>query len=423
MTRTELLEIVGNGENSEIEFKRDDAMPHELAREISALLNFGGGHVLLGVEDNGQITGLTRDCKATERWALEAVCDNVQPKFIPIWSCMQDSEGRFVGIISIPKDSPSKPYKARQPNRSWVTYIRHGSTSRVASHEEELQLHQSRRLMRYDRKPVPGTDIQDLDFERIANYFSVIQARRMPTLEKMSIWRQVLLGIGMLADIDGISVPTVAGLLLFGVNPNRRLPQAGITAAAFPSLEKEDSTVGEECIRGPLVPTLSPRARVLDKGVIDRAISFLSRNMGTVAWLDSGRRRRRRAFPLDAVRESIVNAVAHRDYTLVSADIEISLYCDRLEVISPGRLPHRMTVEKMKIGARVARNELLRETLRDYGAIQHLGTGVPNRIIGSMRAHNGTEPDLIEEDDRFIVRLWKQRDRESEVPGTDRGEA
>jgi ATP-dependent DNA helicase RecG len=86
----------------------------------------------------------------------------------------------------------------------------------------------------------------------------------------------------------------------------------------------------------------------------------------------------------------------------------VSLYSDRLEVLSPGRLPNGVTVEKMRDGLRAARNELLKDILRDYGYVEHLGMGVRNRIIQSMRAHNGTEPDLVEEETRFIVRLWKE---------------
>ena len=72
------------------------------------------------------------------------------------------------------------------------------------------------------------------------------------------------------------------------------------------------------------------------------------------------------------------------------------MYRDRLEVISPGRLPNSVTVEKMREGVlRVSRNELVKDVLRDYGYVEHLGMGVRNRIIGSMRDHNGTEPDLI----------------------------
>ena len=124
--------------------------------------------------------------------------------------------------------------------------------------------------------------------------------------------------------------------------------------------------------------------------------------------VEGGRRRRKRAFPIDAVREAVVNAVAHRDYAREETDIFVTMYRDRMEVISPGRLPNGVTVEKMREGVvRAARNELFKEILRDYGYIEHYGMGVRSRIIESVRCHNGTAPDLVEEDDRFIVRLWR----------------
>jgi len=89
----------------------------------------------------------------------------------------------------------------------------------------------------------------------------------------------------------------------------------------------------------------------------------------------------------------------------------LALYSDRLEVISPGILPNGITAERMRAGCRVARNELLKEVMRDYGYLDSIGMGVPRMIIRGMRGHNGTEPDLTEEEDRFIVRLWKEKSR------------
>ena len=85
-------------------------------------------------------------------------------------------------------------------------------------------------------------------------------------------------------------------------------------------------------------------------------------------------------------------------------DIELSLYADRLEIVSPGRLPNTVTVEKMRTGCRASRNELTRDVLRDYRYIEASGLGVPRKIVAGMRAHNGTDPDLIEEDYSFTVR-------------------
>ena len=80
-----------------------------------------------------------------------------------------------------------------------------------------------------------------------------------------------------------------------------------------------------------------------------------------------------------------------------------------MEVISPGRLPNGITPERMRVGCRSARNELLKDVMRDYGYLEHMGMGVPRKIVRGMKEHNDTEPDLVEEGERFTVRLWKDR--------------
>ena len=406
MNRTILLEMIRNGENSSVEFKRDDVHRDSIAKEFSALLNLEGGYILLGVEDNGFVSGLTRSREDAERWVMNIAHQNIQPSFIPSWSPIPLDDGTVVGVIELPAASPGKPHKARQGS-AWVTFMRVGSTSREANREEEGRLYQASHLMRYDIRPVLDTGYESLDRERLENYFRIVLDREAPARNDHQSWRRTLTNIDILAEAAEATVTTAAGLLLFGEYPNRRLPQAGITATAFPRDEKDYDTIDEELIRGPLVSLLSAGKRPVDKGVIDRTVDFVDRNLGTVAWLEGGRRLRKKELPLDAVREAIVNAVAHRDYTLIGTDVEVSLYQDRLEVISPGRLPNGVTVEKMAEGLRAARNELLKEILRDYGYVDHLGMGVRNKIIGSMRTHNGTRPDLIEDENRFTVRLWK----------------
>ncbi len=407
MNKSTLFELVAGGEGSRVEFKRDDCRPEDIAKEVSALLNLEGGAILLGVEDEGQISGLTRNRKDAEEWVMNIARHNLQPPVIPVWTCIEVEAGKMVGVIELAADSPGKPHKARRGS-SWVTFSRTGSTSRQATREEEGRLYQASKMVRYEIKAVQDTGLDSLDMERVQNYFRDILKRPSPSLSDLENWRKLLCNSDLLVETRDELQASVAGLLLFGANPNRRLPQAGITAVAFAGAEKGYNTVDEERIRGPLISLVSRRGAVQEKGVIDHALDFVHRNMGSTAWLESGRRRRKKAFPMDAVREAIVNAVTHRDYAREGTDIEVSLYDDRLEVISPGHLPNGVTVEKMKEGVvRVARNELLKEILRDYGYVEHYGMGVRHRIIESMRSHNSTEPDLVEEDHRFIVRLWK----------------
>ena len=405
----DLLEIIRNGENSSVEFKEDGAHRDSIAKEMSALLNFEGGLILLGVADDGSTLGISRSRKDCEIWVMDIAHNNVDPAFIPHWSSVNIG-GKTVGVIGLPVDAPEKPYKARR-GQAWVTYIRRGSTSREATRFEEGRLYQDSQIVRFDIRPVIGTNVESLDRRLVKNYFNVVLKRDVPIVEDPIWWNRTLSNMDILTVVGDQQVTTAAGLLLFGKYPNRRLPQAGITATVFPGMEKDYDFGDAERIRGPLVSRVTEDGHASQYGVIDRAIQFVKRNVKHVGSLEGGRLRNVRELPDDAIRETVVNAVAHRDYSIAGTDIELSMYSDRLEVISPGRLPNGVTVEKMADGLRAARNELIKEVLRDYGYVEHLGMGVRNRIIGSMNAHNGTVPDLVESDQRFMVRLWKS------VPG------
>lgn len=405
MRRIDLLEMIRAGENSQTEFKRDDIAPEVLAKELTALLNHEGGWLLLGVGDDREILGLNRSPREAEEWVMNVARHNIQPATSLGWYPV-GIEGKIVGAVAIPSDSRGKPHKALRRS-AWITFVRVGTTAREATREEEARLYQAAGLIRYDVTPVPDTSLVDLDGHWLENYFRVVLERDAPDHQNGTEWQRVLLNLDLLGHSAQAVCATVAGLLLFGKNPNRRLPQSGVTATAFSGRDKDYDTIEEELIRGPLASVITSQGRAVEKGVIDRTVDFVNRNAGTTAQLDGGRRIRRPVFPLDAVREAVVNAVVHRDYTIAHTDLEVSLYADRLEVISPGRLPNGVTVEKMKEGVRVARNEILKEVLRDWGYVEHRGMGVRNRIIRSMREHNGTEPDLVEDETRFIVRLWK----------------
>ena len=135
-------------------------------------------------------------------------------------------------------------------------------------------------------------------------------------------------------------------------------------------------------------------------------MQFIRRNtVVEVGLADGARRDERWTYPEAAVREALVNALIHRDYLLFSTDIELSLYSDRLEIISPGRLPNGITPERMRAGCRASRNQLIKDVMRDYGYLEHMGMGVPRKIVQGMLEHNGTVPELYEQDERFTVIL------------------
>ena len=200
---------------------------------------------------------------------------------------------------------------------------------------------------------------------------------------------------------------TLAGILLFGKKPNRYLPQAGIHAAAFPGIEKDYAVIERAQIQGAMTPLFGEDGEKIEHGLVEKAVSFVRRNTSTTAHLiDGSRRQDRPQYPEEAVRETIVNALIHRDYLLASTDIELLIFKNRLEVVSPGKLPDGITPEKMRTGVRSPRNDLLRYVMGDYNYLEHLGMGVSRKIVKEMREHNQTEPELIEENERFTVRLF-----------------
>lgn len=147
----------------------------------------------------------------------------------------------------------------------------------------------------------------------------------------------------------------------------------------------------------------------MESGLVEQALDFVRRNTEPAAALDGGRRVDRAAYPETVLREVIVNALVHRDYSIAGSDVTLAVFSDRLEVQSPGRLPNTVTVEGMKAGLRYARNQNLVNVLRDYRYVDFRGMGVREKVIPGMRQHNGTDPDLLSEDARFTVRLWKER--------------
>ena len=395
--RTQLLEIIANGENSGVEFKRDVIVNHQLARELVAFSNLTGGMVLLGVDDDGSISGLTRT--DIEEWVMTACRDKIRPAIIPFFETIRDVEpGKDVAIVRVTRGFD---VHSLWHNNRHTYFIRVGTQSREPTPEELGRLFQQRGTFRAELRPVSGSTLADLDRWRLRDYFGRIRQQDVPDDEDVAAWEVLLLNTEIMAE-DGM---TVAGMLLFGRMPNRFLPHAGIDASAFPGTEKDYAARERISLRGPMTLLLGADG-IIDNGLVEQALEFVRRNTGVTASLEDGARRvEKLAYPPEVIRETVVNALIHRDYLLSSTDIELVIYNNRLEVISPGRLPNGITPERMRTGCRVARNQLLKDVMRDYGYLEHMGMGVPRKIIQGMRAHNGTTPALIEDGERFIVQL------------------
>ena len=400
-TRTELLEIIASGENSGVEFKRDDLSTQDLAKELVAFSNFQGGMVLLGVEDDGTITGLMR--RDLEEWVMNVCRDKIRPAIIPFFEMVRGiKDNHDVAIVRVTRGYDVHALWHNNTNRY---QIRVGTQSREASPEELARLFQQRGSVRAELRPVSGATLANLDRRRLRNYFGDIRQQDVPDNEDEDAWQSLLINTEVMTD-EGV---TVGGMLLFGATPNRFLPHAGIDAVAYPGSERDYDAQERTALRGPMTPLLSQGGDFVENGLVEQALDFVQRNTRVVVEARGGRRVERPVYPPDALREGIVNALIHRDYLLTSTDVELAVYSNRLEIVSPGRLSNGITPDRMRSGTRSARNQLLKDVMRDYRYLEHMGMGIPRKIVRGMKEHNGTEPDLVELDERFLVRLLAQR--------------
>lgn len=415
MTKADLIELVRNGENSGVEFKRDDVQPEKLAHEMVALLNLNGGQILLGVEDDRSITGLVRDPQEAEQRVMQVARDRIRPSIIPYWETISWDNDAVVGIISLPSNAPDRPYKAKSGSR-WITRIRAGTIVRDATREEEARLYQRSGQIRYGQRPVLGHSLRDLDLRRLSDYFNRIQGNvgSLGT-EETETWERLLINTELAVQEANRVIPTIDGVILFGQNPRIAMPQSGVRAICYPGKETDYTTRADEKLWGALVPLGTENDPRLELGLVDKAWDFVRRNTERSSVRHGARRLDSWDYPEDVVREALVNALIHRDYSITGTDVEIAIYSDRMEVISPGDLPNTVTPEKMRAGFRYARNQTLVYVMRDYGYVENRGMGISRKIIPGMLKHNGTEPDLIPGEHRFTVRLWKKAPGNSET--------
>jgi ATP-dependent DNA helicase RecG len=404
MNRLELREVIRNGENSGVEFKRDDVQNSGLAKELVAFLNLDGGMVLLGVSDDGTITGTTRD--RLEEWVAELCRVKIEPPVIPYLTWIREVEPERDVLVVRVSLGANKPYALVHNDRR-TYFVRVGSTSREASREELERLFQSSGSLHYGLKPVPGADLEALDQRRLRDYFTRVLRGDAPREGDVSAWTRLLKNVELMTTSAALEVATIDGILLFGVSPARFVRQSGIRAVCYPGPRADYATRADEQLRGPLVPLGAADGSLVESGLVEQALHFVRRNTAPTASLEDGRRVDRWDYPETVLREAVVNALVHRDYSIVGTEIMLAIFSDRLEITSPGRLPNTVTVESMTSGMRYARNQVLVNVMRDYGYVDARGMGVRNKIIPGMREHNGTTPDFQAGEHHLTVRLWK----------------
>lgn len=371
-TEADIRHQLALGEDSRWEFQQVDfrsgqpVRPRrdELADEIAAFANSDGGLLLCGVTDAGQVQSLSRaQLDALERVLIEICRDLIKPPLAVGLFRTALENGKPLLVVSVEKGYAQHA----SPGGS---YERFGSSKRKMTSAERVRLAQRRgqvRLLGFDKQPVAGTGFGTLEKELWRPLLSV---------EGAADPRLGLARMGLLTPArEGAARATVAGVLLCASNPETWLPNACITATRYRGLDRASGQIDAQTITGPL-------NRQIAEGV-----AFAVRNM-QVAAIKMPARLDQPQYSERAIFEALVNAVAHRDYSVQGSRIRLSMFSDRLEIQSPGSLPNNLTVEEL--GYRQStRNELLTSHLGRMSAegvkgardrlflIERRGDGIP----------------------------------------------
>jgi len=380
LNNSEILQIIEKGENSSVEFKTADVRPESLAREIVGFANSQGGIILLGVDDSGNIIG-NDSTKNYDEWISNISRNNVVPPIDCVYYETKLSE-TSIGIIEVPKGF-DKPYQTSDGK----FLVRVNSTLRSASQGELLRLFQQSGVFHYDLTGVSNSSISELNIFQIDKYFAKydIKLSNESPNEQINILKN--------ADIlTQTGEMTVAGALIFGINPPKHLAQSGISLARFANNDLSSELLDKKEIEGTL------------DVVIDTCTSLILNFIPTPSdIIDNKRVDLNKTWSKKALREVIANACIHRNYSIVGSKIRVFMFPDRIEVISPGRLPNTVTIEKLKVGVSYSVNPVISKFMENMGYIDKLGRGIP--MVYNESKKIGKTLELKEIGEEFKVTL------------------
>jgi ATP-dependent DNA helicase RecG len=387
MNADEIRQLISQGEGQQLEFKRSLAELETAVRTVTAFANTDGGVILFGVQTSGEIIGIDLGQTTKERIANQ-INDATDPVIYPSIEFVT-VDGRAVIVVRVdPGDNRPYLFKGR-------AFKRVGATDVQLSRDEYEKLLLSRPGVEFDRQPIAQARYTDLDEQRIHWYLKQRSEKRGVAVPDLPL-PDLLLGMGAVVEQAGQLIPTRAGVLFFGKNPQAWIPYSQVRIARF-----QGASTTHFIDRADLQGTLPE--------MIDAAEQFIRRNTRLAAKIVGFRRREVTEYPFEAIREALCNAVCHRDYRLEGAEVRIMVFADHIEVNSPGGLPSGVTLTNIE-RKHVLRNPLIANYLYDIFYIEKWGTGIA-RMRRLMREHGLAEPKLEDLGDFFAVTFYGPGDR------------
>lgn len=401
-------ELIAEGESERVEFKINPPRPNDLADRICGLANTrSGGYIFFGVEDKtGRLVGISRPNEITDDILRAARLVKPAVALTGGGPVTYRLDGVNIVAIQVP------PNDGTLYQSGGLFLVRKGSYTMPMS-SEEIETHlNTHGVTRWEKLLCPRATLEDLDTELVERYLSYRAERSRRNL-RYTAREDLLVGLEAAANDPQTNKlrPTNAGMLMFGYDPQLFLPQSEVVCIRY----GDSMGVGQYLDRKNFYGNLPE--------LIDKVEEFVRMHTRVGARIVGFKREDLPEYPLEALREAIVNAIVHRDYSRTGETVRIFYYSDRVEIHSPGLLLPGITLEdlaQMKVPSR-PRNPLLAQFLRDVpGYMERIGSGV-RLMINEMRRLALPDPQFLEQHEFVVIFRHAQEEQQPAIKPTSPG--
>ena len=372
-----LPDLIKTGESETVEFK--EKFDERCIESLVAFANTRGGVIFIGVSDKNNIKGINIGKETINQW-VNQISLSTDPRLIPEIEKIQ-IDGKTVIAVQI-KEYPIKPVSTKGR-----CFKRVDSSNRTMTTQEITQIYLHSTGLSWDKYPAQNASLENIDLEKVEKYIEKAKKTGRKKIRENEKPLQVLEKMNLV--ING--QPTWAAVLLFSKDECNLISQSAIHCGRF---KKENIVIDDRMVVG----------TVLEQ--IPEAMDFIQKNIN-VEFAMTGKPEREQIwdYPLEALREALINAVCHRDYTILS-NIEIRIYEDRLIIWSPGNLPFGITLDELfEPHSSTLRNKGLAEVFYDLELIEQWGSGIEKMQQYCMNA--GLPDPVFEEHQGFQVVFLK----------------
>lgn len=366
--------LIAEGEGKTVEFKEQFPANDNIAKTVVAFSNTAGGKLIIGVDDGRHIVGIDPDSLFDLQDKIASIIfDSCYPNILPeIYTI--NADGVLVLVVEVFRGN-LLPYFIKSAGKSGGVYVRLGATNRKADTQMVMELERQRRHISFDEEIAYDISLDSLDLKPIYKRFE--QSGK-------SLDQQKLINLKLVKKEHGQSHPTNGLLILLGY-----FPHCTVKCARFKG-ETTELFLDKKEYHGTLFDLL------------DGTLTFILNHIHLRGEIKELARTDTYEIPLVALRETLVNALIHRDYVNGGRDIKVGIFDQIVTIVSPGGFPHSITKADLENGRSETRNRVIAHVFKELGLIEQWGTGIA-RIRSACLAQDLQEPSIDEKNDYVEV--------------------